>query len=237
MTIKPTKHLWLYILSSISIAFVLTSCESKPTCDLVADKTTVYAGETVSFTDKSKGGNGKNSNHWTFAGGTPATIDNYTFANVQYNTPGVYDVSIYVWDSDNDNCTKTIPGYITVLPAPDASCTWCGQDICADKTVDDYIGGTLNGTHTSTMTMAGDTSQITITNFANIGSTYTIVVHGTNADSMYANCFLDDPAWNTLAGHTMVFVSMEVTTHPVSSTPCVKIVCNIDATDHMLYYY
>lgn len=78
-----------------------------------ADRTTICAGDQVTFTDESY--NLVNGWNWTFNGGTPA---NSTSQNpvVTYNTPGLYEVVLAATDgSNNDSETKT--QYIRVLPA------------------------------------------------------------------------------------------------------------------------
>ncbi len=84
-----------------------------PVADFEADLTTVFVGQFVHFTDLST--NSPTSYQWTFQGGSPAssTVQNPT---VTYNTPGIYDVTLYVENSaGNDELTRS--DYITVLPA------------------------------------------------------------------------------------------------------------------------
>ncbi len=85
-----------------------------PVADFVADQTSVIVGTTVNFTDLSTGVPDNYS--WTFTGGTP-DASTASDPSVTYNTPGTYDVTLYVSNSNgNDEITKT--AYITVTTAP-----------------------------------------------------------------------------------------------------------------------
>lgn len=55
---------------------------------------------------------------WTFEGGSPATSTQQNPANVCYDLPGVYDVTLITTGSGGSD-TLTLPGYITVHPTPD----------------------------------------------------------------------------------------------------------------------
>jgi PKD repeat protein len=88
---------------------VLTLCKA----DFGADKTTICAGESVSFDDQTF--NAVTGWNWTFAGGSPsASTDPNPI--VSYSTPGLYEVSLTATDgTSNDTETKT--SYIRVLPS------------------------------------------------------------------------------------------------------------------------
>lgn len=78
-----------------------------------ADKTTICAGEQVTYTDMSY--NAVNGWTWNFDGGSPATSSSQNPV-VTYNTPGLYQVTLQSTDgTNNDMETKT--SYIRVLPA------------------------------------------------------------------------------------------------------------------------
>lgn len=88
---------------------VFTLCRA----EFSADKTSICAGETVTFSDETY--NAVNGWSWTFTGGSPSasTIQNPT---VTYSTPGLYTVELTANDGAvNDTETKT--AYIRVLPA------------------------------------------------------------------------------------------------------------------------
>jgi PKD repeat protein len=78
-----------------------------------SDVRVVCAGQSVSFEDESY--HNVVSRNWTFNGGSPgtSTVDSPT---VQYNTPGVYTVSLTVSDGSN-NATVNENNYIVVLEA------------------------------------------------------------------------------------------------------------------------
>ncbi len=77
-----------------------------------ADRTSVCAGEQITFTDESY--NNVSGWTWTFTGGTPASSTSQNPV-VTYNTPGLYEVQLSATDgSNNDVEIKT--NYIRVLP-------------------------------------------------------------------------------------------------------------------------
>ncbi|GAB4292682.1 MAG: hypothetical protein Kow0068_17900 [Marinilabiliales bacterium] len=83
-----------------------------PIADFTSDFTTVFVGNTVNFYDLSQ--NSPNSWSWTFDGGTPNTSIDQNPVAIQYNTPGVYDVTLVVANAvGTDSITK--PGYIVVI--------------------------------------------------------------------------------------------------------------------------
>lgn len=82
--------------------------------DFTADKTTICAGESITFEDMSY--NSVNGWNWTFTGGSPATSTDQNPV-ITYPTQGIYQVVLNATDgSNNDSETKT--AYIRVLPAP-----------------------------------------------------------------------------------------------------------------------
>ncbi|MCK5839908.1 MAG: PKD domain-containing protein, partial [Bacteroidales bacterium] len=77
--------------------------------DFEASETLVCQGTNVLFTDNTQGS--PSSWQWTFPGGTPSSSTQES-PTVVYNTPGTYDVTLYVNDGfTNDEITKT--AYIT----------------------------------------------------------------------------------------------------------------------------
>ena len=76
--------------------------------------TTVCAGGSVSFSDKSYNGSIE-TRTWTFTGGSPST-DTARNVNVTYSTPGTYDVSLTVSNTSGSS-SKTRTGKIIVFPA------------------------------------------------------------------------------------------------------------------------
>lgn len=83
--------------------------------DFTADNQTPIEGNQVQFTDTSYGDTAEQW-YWEFPGGTPSTssVQNPV---VTYNTPGSYDVTLYVGDeTSSDNITKS--GFISVQVIP-----------------------------------------------------------------------------------------------------------------------
>ena len=78
-----------------------------------ADRTTICAGDQITFDDMSF--NVVNGWTWTFTGGSPAssTAEN---PSVTYSTPGLYSVTLTATDGSNTD-TETKTSYIRVLPA------------------------------------------------------------------------------------------------------------------------
>lgn len=79
--------------------------------DFVADKTTVAAGAVVTFTDLSYGN--PVSWEWTFENGNPATSTEQNPV-VSWNDEGAYDVTLTVYNSDNESEIITKEDYINV---------------------------------------------------------------------------------------------------------------------------
>lgn len=80
--------------------------------DFTSTKTTICAGEQVTFTDASY--SAANDWEWTFTGGIP-NISSSQNPTITYNTPGTYAVTLTASDGSNDD-TETKTAYITVLP-------------------------------------------------------------------------------------------------------------------------
>ena len=125
---------------NITVYYYLLELENPPIADFTATPTTVYAGETVSFTDLST--NNPTSWNWSFSGGTPTSSTTQN-PQVVYNSPGTYNVSLTVSNAFGTD-TKTKIKYITVLalPVPVADFTATPTTI--------YVGETVNFTDLST---------------------------------------------------------------------------------------
>ncbi|MCF8370850.1 MAG: PKD domain-containing protein [Bacteroidales bacterium] len=80
-----------------------------PTAKFVADKTNIFQGETVVFTDQST--NSPATWAWDFGDGSNSTDQNPAHT---YNDPGNYTVSLTVGNTEGSN-TETKTDYITVL--------------------------------------------------------------------------------------------------------------------------
>jgi len=84
--------------------------------DFTASATTIFEGESVTFTDQSDARPDPFTWDWVFAGGTPGTSTEQN-PTITYNTEGIYSVSL---TADNGFCydTETKVDYITVLKRP-----------------------------------------------------------------------------------------------------------------------
>lgn len=160
-------------------------CGSAPTlnADFSASATAIPVGGTVDFTDLSTGG--PTTWSWTFNGGTPASSSVQNPAAVQYNTAGIYTVSLTIGDGTSTD-TETKTNYITVGDPPPSA------DFVTDATVIP-VGGTVNftdlsgGSPTSWSwtftggTPASSTDQNPSGIVYNTAGTYTVSMTATNA--------------------------------------------------------
>jgi PKD repeat protein len=80
--------------------------------DFSGNPTTIFAGQSVNFTDLSSGN--PTAWSWTFTGGTPGTSSVQNPQNIVYNTPGTYTVSLTASKTGSSD-TETKTAYITVL--------------------------------------------------------------------------------------------------------------------------
>jgi PKD repeat protein len=87
-----------------------------PQAAFTASVTTIFVGQTVTFTDQSTGN--PTSWSWAFEGGTPGTSNQQNPAPVTYNTLGVFDVSLTVFNT-NGSTTMTKTDYINVIQPAD----------------------------------------------------------------------------------------------------------------------
>lgn len=81
------------------------------TANFSANVTNIPVGGTVDFTDLTSGT--PTGWTWTFNGGTPATSTSQNPAGIQYNTAGLYTVSLTATDGTNTD-SETKPNYIIV---------------------------------------------------------------------------------------------------------------------------
>jgi len=83
-------------------------------CDveITSDERSICIGESINFQDESFSAIAER--FWIFEGGTPATA-NTIDPTVTYSSPGVYSVSIAVWDSVGNQLTEVREGMIEVL--------------------------------------------------------------------------------------------------------------------------
>lgn len=96
-----------------------TECSGLPYADFSANKTTIYAGENIQFTDLTA--NGPDSWSWSFEGGSPTSSTEQNPV-ISYATPGVYTVSLST-SNVNGSDEETKVGFITVEPVVESGCT------------------------------------------------------------------------------------------------------------------
>lgn len=150
-------------------------CSAGPTAVFSANKTTVCAGETVTFTDKST--SSPTSWKWTFTGGTPATSTQQNPA-VTYSTAGTYDVKLVVSNTGgSDSVIQT--KYITVNTAP-AAPTVTGDKRCGPGVVNlsatgsgtlEWYDAATAGNKVNTGTTYGPNISTTTTYYVGVAST------------------------------------------------------------------
>jgi len=163
-----------------------------PVAKFSANDTTICAGGSVNFTDQSTGlVNGWN---WTFSGGNPAasTQQNNT---VQYNVPGVYDVSLTV-NNGNGTQTRTKTAHVIVSANPVPVITANGVLLSCSTTGASYqwyfngvlIPGATQQTYTATQN--GDHTVSVIDANGCTGQSAIYIVTGISQDidvSLYPN--------------------------------------------------
>jgi len=88
--------------------------EAAPTANFIAEDAMFEEGNSTSFSDLSTGD--PTSWLWTFEGGAPGTSTDQNPANIMYNTPGMYDVTLVATNEFGDG-TEVKMDYITVLPS------------------------------------------------------------------------------------------------------------------------
>jgi PKD repeat protein/photosystem II stability/assembly factor-like uncharacterized protein len=96
------------------VGYITVNPAVAPVAGFTADKTLIFAGQNITFSDTSL--NNPTSWSWAFAGGTPAlsTLQNPVVA---YSTEGSYDVSLTVTNAGGSHQVEKV-GYITVEALP-----------------------------------------------------------------------------------------------------------------------
>ena len=115
--------------TSQTVTLTGTGVSLPPTANFTSNKTTVFVGENVQFTDLST--SSPTSWSWSFTGGTP-TSSTQQNPMITYNTEGSYTVSLTATNA-NGSDTKTIPNYITVVPQ--------GSNMVCNNSFETWTGG------------------------------------------------------------------------------------------------
>lgn len=125
----------------IKTDYILVEQVQKPAADFEADVTEIYEGEEVNFTDLSA--NDPTEWLWVFDGGAPDTSYDQNPAGIEYDIPGVYNVTLVASNLGGADTNLKIE-YITVIEG-----TMPVSDFVAHAT-QIMIGDTVNFTDLST---------------------------------------------------------------------------------------
>ena len=105
-------------INMINQLYYVIEFDNPPTADFSADQTLICAGDSVSFSDLSL--NMPTTWVWTFDGGTPSSSTSQN-PIVRYNTPGIYDVKLFVSNNAaSDSLIMTEYIAVNQLPVADA---------------------------------------------------------------------------------------------------------------------
>jgi PKD repeat protein len=189
-----------------------------PAANFTASDTSIYEGESVTFTDQTT--NSPYAWNWTFAGGTPgsSTLQNPT---VTYNTAGTYTVALTAANACGED-TETKVNYITVqacLP-PAANFTASATTIYEGESVT-FTDQSTENPYAWDWTFAGGTpstsTQQNPTVTYNTAGTYSVTLTATNA------CGSDTEtkvAYITVLQPTEIFVSDITQTPTIAGKNC-----------------
>jgi PKD repeat protein len=108
-------------------------CSSWPVAEFTADNTIVLTGGSVNFTDLSTGD--PDQWVWTFIGGTPGGYAGQTPPPITYNTPGTYNVVLFVSNITGTSTEEKVD-YIHVGDAPVADFSGNPTSLYEGETVD-----------------------------------------------------------------------------------------------------
>ena len=170
--------------------------------DFNSNKTTVCAGQTVTFTNAVTGTIGATDLNWDFGvGATPSTITGNGPHTVIYNTPGLIDVTLTLSGDVNGTLTKT--DYIEVNPQiTDLTITSVNETCGANNGVI-QITGVIGGEATFNYEING--GGLTPSNlYSNLNSgTYLVAVSDVNGCTYSENVTI-----NSIDGPTALSISI-----------------------------
>ncbi|MFH2095559.1 MAG: PKD domain-containing protein [Bacteroidota bacterium] len=148
-----------------------SSCVTTLTANFSGTPTTLMYGGTVDFTDLSGPTGTITSWSWSFPGANTTTSSAQNPTGIQYDTPGVYDVSLTVGDgTGTDIETKT--GYITVTSTP-TYCTAGASSIY--EYINSFVFNTISNTGTGLGT-GGYQDYTSISTDITQGNAYTATI-------------------------------------------------------------
>ena len=133
---------------------VLFTCSTNqtPTANFSASQTNITTGSSVNFTDLSTGN--PTSWSWSFSGGTPATSTSQNPTNIQYNTAGIYNVTLTATNA-NGNDTETKTAYIIVTDPNPQLPTLTTTEISSIANTTASSGGNITNQGSSAVTARG----------------------------------------------------------------------------------
>ncbi len=108
-------------------------CSSWPVAQFSGDPTIVLTGGSVTFTDESEGE--PDEWVWTFIGGTPGSFSGQTPPPIVYNTPGTYNVVLWI-SNEAGTSTEEKADYIHVGDPPAADFSANPVSLYEGETVD-----------------------------------------------------------------------------------------------------
>ncbi|MBK9334723.1 MAG: PKD domain-containing protein [Ignavibacteria bacterium] len=94
---------------------------SLPVPNFTSDRQLIFSGESINFTDASY--NNPTSWLWTFPGGTPSSSTLRNPANIRYNIPGIYSVTLQASNPFGTN-SFTKENHINVISLISCPFTW-----------------------------------------------------------------------------------------------------------------
>ena len=149
---------WNFVAASYPDIFdynkVLFTCSTNqtPIANFSGSQTSVTTGSSVNFTDLSTAN--PTSWSWSFQGGTPATSTLQNPTNIQYNTAGIYNVTLIATNA-NGNDTETKTGYIIVTDANPQLPTLTTTAISSITNTTASSGGNITNQGSSAVTARG----------------------------------------------------------------------------------
>lgn len=162
--------------TEIKTNYITVSTLQAPGAGFSASSTSIYAGQSVTFTDEST--NYPDSWSWTFAGGTPGTSSDQN-PTVTYNTAGTYTVTLVAGNAAGSD-TETKTNYITVTDAPLVYCDSQGNNYSYE-----WIAGVEVGSMNNTSGAAGYTDFTSITCALTEGGTFNVTLTPDFASTIY----------------------------------------------------
>ncbi len=148
------------------IDYITVTIPQPPIADFSAASTSIFAGDSVTFTDQSL--NTPTSWNWTFEGGTPATSTERN-PTITYNTPGTYDVSLTVSNAaGSDTETKLDYMFVDLKPycasqGNISSMEWIARVQVADLDNPSGASGYTDFTYLTATMQAGSTVNVALT--------------------------------------------------------------------------